>query len=172
MNSPTQGAIRPNPTLPAASQIADDLVRERHPLAPTDDAIISLPRFKLVAMLAEAIERAAVPRPAVDQDLSREFGLVSAFCYCARAAVDCGGVEFERDIIDPACVLLARAGMAADNASDEGESGRGEAPSILAMLAGVKALLESHSQFESLEELCDAHTVVIQAMKVLGGIAG
>ena len=58
MNSPTQGAIRPNPTLPAASQIADDLVRERHPLAASDDFAITMPRFRLAALIAEAIERA------------------------------------------------------------------------------------------------------------------
>ena len=66
MNAPTPGEIRPNSTPSTARCIADNLVRERHPLAGDDDFEITMPRFRLAALLAEAIERAQAAGLAAD----------------------------------------------------------------------------------------------------------
>jgi hypothetical protein len=103
----------------------------------------------------------------VNANATQQFGLVAALCACALAAVHGGDVTVEREITEAACLLLSKAGAMADSGADDGENGRRAAPTILAFLTGVKALLESHSEFESLDSLLDAHTVVLHAGDVL-----
>ena len=56
MTTPTAGAIRPESEAPvfSARECAEALVQARHPLAASDDFIISMPRFKLAELLEQA----------------------------------------------------------------------------------------------------------------------